>query len=160
MINMAFAKKLGVADFEDGDVATAGQALTVELDLARDNDYVAMCFTSFSEALNYVTESWADLCSGGALNSVPTGIDPEWSGDLVIRKGQGSYALVKQRYDIDQMYNIPMRITNTFLNEEITAKVAVTSLEVTFESQALIKCSCTCKLSEGNVEVAEIPVTP
>lgn len=143
--------------FNAGDTTTGAQALTIEMDLLKNDTFATICTNSFTEALNYSTETWADLCSDGFSSSATTGIDLEYSGEAVIRKGEATMDLVKLRYDIGAVNNIPMRISNTFFGEQMEVNVSVTSLEVTFESQALIKVSFTFKPFQGAPIVTPLP---
>lgn len=145
-------------NYKKGDTATGSQAVTFELDLkgGGEGDYEPVCVNSLSESLSYNVETWSDLCSKGFSSTAIVGMDPEWSAEMVIRYNHTSMELAKRRYDVNKMNNIPMRITNTFLNEIMTINVSISSFEMTVEASSLLKASFTIKPFEGAPVVKQI----
>lgn len=149
---MGFNNKSAIV-FQDGDTATGAQAITFEMDIAKNGEYEVICVNDLSESLNYNVETWTDFCSGGFSSSATTGIDPEWSAEAVIRSGRSIEALAKKRYEIAETTNIPMRITNALLGEILEANVSITSWETNYKSDEIIKASFSIKLFEGKPTV-------
>lgn len=135
--------------FNTGDVSIAANAITVEFDLDKDNNFHVACLNNFSEALNYVTETWTDFCSDGFSSSAMTGLDPEWSGEMMLKFKEFSSDLTKKRYNVQELNNIPMRITNKLLEQVVTVQVAFTSFEMTMVAEELLKISFAVKPFSG-----------
>ena len=146
--------------FNKGDTATAAQSVKLELDLLKDDNFQVVCVNSLSEALNYTTETWNDFCSNGFSSSAVTGIDPEWSAEMVLRYEETSVELTKLRYNIAAINNVPMRITNTLLNEVVEVNVSITSFELTYVAAELQKASFTIKPFQGAPVVTEPTPAP
>ncbi|MFV0395558.1 MAG: hypothetical protein ACK5LC_14430 [Coprobacillaceae bacterium] len=142
--------------FNSGDTATAAQSIKLELDLLKDGNFEVVCVNSLSEALNYSTETWYDFCSNGFSSSAVTSIDPEWSSEMVLRYEESSVELAKLRYNIGSINNVPMRITNTLLNEVLEVPVSITSFELTYVAEELQKASFALKPFKG----APVVTTP
>lgn len=143
------------------DTATAAQSITFELDILKDDNFIEVCVNSLSEALNYNTETWYDICSGGFSSSATTAIDLEWSSEMVTRFGTASAQLLKQRFDLGAINNIPMRIKNTLLDEQLEINVSLTSMDMDLVAEELQKSSFTIKPFAGApVITSPIPVTP
>lgn len=143
--------KLDLKQFgwKKGDYGTAAQALSVEMDIDRVDpnapEYKIMCVNTFTENLNYLTEQWADMCNAGAMSTAMVGLDPEFSGEMVIKFDESSADLAAIRHDVTRLNNIPVQITNTLLSEVISFKAAMASFEITYEANALIKASFSVK---------------
>ena len=142
--------------FNNGDTATGAQAIKFELDILKDGNFQEMCVNTLSESLNYNVETWTDFCSGGFTSSALTGIDPEYSAEMIIRKGRTSAELAKRRYNIADVNNVPMRITNELLEEVVEVNVAITSWETTYAGDELIKASFTIKPFEDAPVISQL----
>lgn len=146
--------------FNTGDTATGATAITIEMDLEKLGTPEALkglCTNNINEALNYMTENWSDLCNGGVTSTALVGIDPAYSGDMVIKKDELSMDIAKLRYDIVAMSNIPIKITNSFYDEVLEANVTFTKFDTTFEGNAIIKVAFEFK---PVTPVSLSPVTP
>lgn len=145
--------------FNDGDYATAAQAVEVKLDLKKleDPNFEILCVNSFTENLNYLTENWADFCNAGTTSTAMVGIDPEYSGEFIIKYNELTANVTKIRHDIQAVNNIPVQITNTLLDEQLDFKGSFSSFEVTMESNALIKASFSIKPTTA-VKRTDVPV--
>lgn len=135
--------------FNTGDTSIAAKAVKLEIDFSRTGEYVPVCCNALSEALNYTVESWSDFCSDGFMSNAVTGIDVAWSGDAIVRYGTATAEMVKNRYKVEEMNGVPVRITNTLLDETIDVKVAVTSLNLTMTAGELIKFDFELKPASG-----------
>lgn len=144
--------------FNKGDTATAAQTVTFSLDLLKDGNMEVVCVNSLSEALNYNTETWTDFCSNGFSSTATTGIDLEWSAEMILRYGESSAELTKLRYNIQDMNNIPMEVQNTLLNEKVKVNVSITSFDLDLVSDELQKASFNVKPFQGAPTVE--PITP
>ena len=146
--------------FNNGDTATAAQAITFAMDFSKSTPavYTTVCVNSLSEDLGLQTESWADFCSNGFMSTATTGYDITWSGEAVVRYGEPTYdwARYDVRYDLASLNNVPMKITNTLLGETVTVNVAVTSFSMTYVSNELIKFSFEIKPFSGAPVGADI----
>lgn len=148
--------------FNTGDTATGATALKIEIDLEKlgtPEAYKGLCVNAISEALNYMVENWADLCNGGVTSTALVGIDPTYSGDMVMKKDETSMDIAKLRFDITAMSNIPVKITNEFYNEVLEFNATFTKFDTTLEANALIKTSFEFK-PVTSVVPTEIPVVP
>jgi len=136
-----------------GDAATAAQAITFALDFARGATpvWTTVCINSLSEDIGVQTESWYDFCSEGFSSTVATGFDVSWSGEAVVRKDEPTADLATYafRYDLSKLNNIPMKITNTLLDETVTVDVSMTSFSMTMVANEIIKISFELKPCAG-----------
>lgn len=144
--------------FNEFDTATGAQSITFEMDILKNGTYEVLCVNSLSETLNYSTETWFDFCSDGFSSSAVSAMDPEWSADMVLRYGTASVELAKNRYSLGAVNNIPMRITNTLLDETVEVNVSITSFDLTYVAEELQKASFTIKPFQGAPKVT--PITP
>ena len=142
--------------FNTGDTATGAQAIKFELDIRKDGNFHEMCVNTLSESLNYNVETWTDFCSKGFSSSAMTGLDPEYSAEMIIRYDRSSADLAKIRYDMHAVNNIPMRITNELLNEIVEVNVTITSWNTNYVAEELIKADFTIKPFEGAPTVTRI----
>lgn len=142
--------------FNTGDTATGAQAITFKLDILKNGTLTPICINGLSEALNYTVETWYDFCSNGFSSSAVTAIDLEWSGDGVVRYDSPQADLIKRRYNIGDINNIPMEVTNTLLDEVVTVNVSLTSLNITATAAELIKFDFALKPFEGSPVVTPI----
>lgn len=146
--------------FNTGDTATGAQAIKIEMDLLKNDSFEVICANSFSEALNYGTETWYDFCSNGFSSSATTSIDLEFSGEAVVRFDEATMTLTKLRFDIGAVNNIPMRITDTFVEQVYEINVSMTSFERTLLPNELMKISFTFKPFQGAPVVTALPILP
>jgi len=139
--------------FNTGDTATAAQAITFAMDFTKAVVplYTTICVNNLSEDLGYQTETWSDFCSAGASSTATTGFDISWSGEAVIRYSEPTWDWARYdiRYDLAKLNNIPMQITNTLLEETITAFVSITSFSITMVSTEVMKFSFEIKPFKG-----------
>ena len=149
--------------FNSNDTSTGSQALTVEINLIKDNiEFEILCMNALSEALNLVVSSQSDFCSGGNTSNSVTGMDRTWSGDIVVRYETPSWKLAKSSFadDISNFNNIPMRITNIFTEEITTFNATITKLDITQEATNYIMLSLEFKIFVGKPVVTPIIPTP
>lgn len=146
--------------FIAGDTATAAQAITFAIDFTKNAipAYTTVCVNSLSEDLGYQTETWSDFCSGGSTSTATTGFDITWSGEATVRFEEPTYdwARYDVRYDLSKLNNLPMKITNTLLDETVTTTVSITSFNITYVSNEIIKFSFEMKPFAGKPVGADI----
>lgn len=143
--------------FNTGDVSIAANAITVEFDLEKDGNYRVACVNTFDEAMNYTSEEWYDFCNGGVSSNATTGMSPEWSGEMMVRYDELSTDLIRNRFDVQAINGIPMRIVDKMTKEVILADVAFTDLSRSLVAEELMKLSFTVKPSGKPIQ---LPYTP
>lgn len=146
--------------FNEFDTATGAQSITFEMDILKNGTYEVMCVNSLSEALNYSTETWFDFCSDGFSSSAVSAMDPEWSAEMILRYETTSVELAKMRYSLGAVNNIPMRITNTLLDEIVEVNVSITSFDLTYVAEEFQKASFAIKPFQGAPKVTAITPAP
>lgn len=135
--------------FNTGDTATGAQGLIFEMDVLRNGTWSRFCMSGVTENLNPQSTTWQDICSM-TTNTALTGIDPEWSGEIVVRYDSAVGEFLKRRYDgLENLQNIPVRITNLLLDERIQFLGMLSELEITGEGAELITASFTLKVFNG-----------
>ena len=136
--------------WKDGDTASASKAVTLELDAFKDGNWHVFCVNSMTETLSVIVESWQDFCSNGFQSNAITGMELEWSAEMILRYGSSSLDFIKLRYEAMTAWNnVPMRITNTFTEQQVEVAVTVTDFEFTLEAETLQKVSFTLKPFSG-----------
>lgn len=158
---MAVTNRAKVTKWNVGDAGTAAQAVTFELNIEKtgnEEGYQVFCVNNLDESLNYENETVWDFCSDVFSSTSTTGIDMEWSSEMVLRYGTSSTALAAKRFDLQAMNNIPMRITNTLTGEKIEAQVSITDWSTTMTANELMKAEFTVKPFFGGVTRTVLPV--
>ena len=146
-----------MAVWNDGDTASASTSVTLELDIFKDGNWHVFCVNNLSETLSLNVETWQDFCSNGFSSNAITGMELEWSSDMILKYGSSSLEFVKMRYDaMTSWNNVPMRITNTFIKQQVTVPITVTDFEFTLEAESLQQVSFTMKPFSGAPTVTDM----
>lgn len=143
--------------WKDGDTASASKSVTLELDAFKDGNWHVFCVNNLTESLSTIVESWQDFCSDGFQSNAITGIELEWASEMILRYGSKSIEFIKLRYDaVTAWNNVPMRITNTFMEQQAEVAVTVTDFEFNLEAETLQKVSFTLKPFSGAPVVRDL----
>lgn len=146
--------------WNNGDTASASTSVTLELDAFKDGNFHVFCVNNMTETISVIVESWQDFCSNGFQSNAITGMELEWSAEMILRYGSTSLDFVKMRYDaLTAWNNVPMRITNTFAEQQMEVAVTVTDFEYTLEAETLQKVSFTLKPFSGAPVVRDLTET-
>lgn len=149
--------------WNNGDVSTGSMALKAELNLDKQGvDFSVICMDNLDQALNLIVSSQSDLCSGGNTSNAVVGMDITWSGECVVRYNEVSWEMAKNSFfgNLNNLNNIPFRITDTFTEEVTEAFVTITSLDKTGQSAEVIKLSLEFKVFVGKPVVTPIVPAP
>jgi hypothetical protein len=148
---------MAFGELKTGDTAIAAKALKFEIDIAKDETFAVMCVNGLDESVSYTTESWTDLCNGGLASTSVTGAEISWSAEAMLTKDGVAAQICNNRYAIEKMNGIPVKITNILLDEQITMEVSITTLTITQQAAALMKISFEFKPSKGMPTKVKIP---
>jgi hypothetical protein len=134
--------------FNIGDTATGAEAMLYEIQL--DGEWERFCVNNVDENLNPQTMTWKDICSITSQTAL-TGIDPDWASTIVVRYGSAAAVLLKRRYDgLGNLQNIPVRITNLLLEEQITFNGMISALSLAQAAENLVEATFTLKVFSGS----------
>lgn len=139
--------------FNNGDYASAPTSIIFEMDINKDGTWVRFCLDSLDEALNLATVEWTNFCNGGLASTAVTGSAPTWSFSSHIYYNSSIADLLKKRFDAGYttLQNVPVRITNLLLDEQITFKGIVSDLSLSYPSDDMQTVSGTLALFNSTV---------
>lgn len=153
---MAFGKDT----FVDGDKATGAQAVAVYFDFAKDGTFVEACLTSAGEDVNQSVQTYMEICRNGQTSTNITGYDPEWKFKAMLSKGYITAEMWSKRYEPTTVANIPMKITNALIDEELNVNVTLLGFTITYSPGDLIEVEFSAKPTSGGVVVTDITYVP
>lgn len=153
---MAFGKDA----FVDGDKATGAQAIAVYFDFNKDGTFVETCLTSAGEDVNQSVQTYMEICKNGQTSTNITGYDPEWKFKAMLTKGSISAEMWSKRYEPQTVSNIPMKITDTLIDEELNVNVTLLGFTITYSPGDLMEIEFSAKPTSGGVEISTITYDP
>lgn len=114
--------------FVEGSVSTVAQTFTVEFDFDKMGEWTEVCLTSYTESPNLQTETMSEICNNGFTSTFVKGFDPQFDFEGIIHKGSPLGQLMSQRYVINFISDIPLRVTNSILDEQLITSITITTL--------------------------------
>lgn len=135
--------------FADGDSATGATAIGVFFQLEGMEEYAEGCILSYSESPNLQLETFYEICNNGTSNTRVVGYDPEFQFEMIVRKGAISAEMLRNRYNPKAIMNVPMRVLNTLLDEQLDTNVVLTNFDISYMPNELLKITVTAKPSSG-----------
>lgn len=145
--------------FESGATATVAQSYVIEADFEKTSPpaWIEMCLTNYKENPNIQTETFEEICKNGFSTTLLKGYDPEFDFEGLVRKDSPIATMLKNRYTPNLIMDIPFRITNTLLEEQLQTSLTITSFDIGGASSDYLKVSFKGKPFSG--EPIIVPLT-
>lgn len=149
----------GPSTFATGSTGTVAQSYVIEADFDKTETPVwsEICLTDYKENPNVQTETFTEICKNGFTTTMIKGYDPEFSFDALIRKDTPLAIALMNRYDTFAISDIPFRITNTLMGEQLLTDLTFTSFDLGGSAGDFLKVSLKGKPFGGKPTI--VPLT-